>query len=141
MTEEPHKEASGAAMVDDGDATARPEILLEAREVSRSILEVVVRVAGKDQVNTILREPRIVWSSENDFDVAIPIFGSAPLHVCDHPRVDIDSVDFPGIANRVAQAEREVSPTRSEVGDALAWADGQHLNHSFWLLPCVTTRS
>ena len=129
------------AELDDRDAAAGRELpLAHAAEVRRALLEVVVGVAGEDQVHR-LGQLGIVGGGEHGAHVGEPFLPGLPDDVVVHAFVDVHRVDAPLGPDRARQPEGEVAAAGAEVGDLRARRQREVRDHALGLLPLVAVEA
>ena len=77
----------------------------------------MIGVAGKYEIDSSCRQHGIIRFGENSFDVRSGVFLRSRFNQFGHFRIDIDSENFSGLANRVGEPEGEVAAARAEIGD------------------------
>jgi hypothetical protein len=137
MTEASGEPAAGPVELDDGHAAVRGEVAQHAFEVVGAILDVVIGVAGEQQVDLAVGELGVVEGGQHRLDVVAPLAGGAFSQVCDHGFVDVHGVDPAGVSDRIREAEGEVPTSGAEVRDAAALPDVEQGYDLVGLLPVV----
>ena len=132
----PLEEASLARVVDDRYASAGPEVGPDGLEVGGAVLEMMVGVAGEQEVHG-LGKLRIATGREHRLDVGVPVLRGLLAHVLEHALVDVDRVDLPVRSDRLCDQEGEVAAARPEVADARAGREGEALDDAIRFLPFV----
>ena len=68
------RQPRGVVEIEDRNPTAGAEIACRTVEIGDAVVEVVVGITREDQIDAGLREPRIVGSGKNRFDVCVATF-------------------------------------------------------------------
>lgn len=98
-----------AVEVDDCNATAWPEVFSGLSKICYTVFQVMIGIAGKDQVCSVPRNERVMMLGINDLDIPVATFSGLFFHIVIYPRINIHGVYFPRRANRICKAEGEVA--------------------------------
>jgi hypothetical protein len=132
-------EETRAVVLDHRHATPGREIAAQALEVAGAVAEVVIGVAGEEQVHLAVREPRVVLGGENRLHVGVALVAGALRQVLHHARIDVHGEHAALGPHGLGEAEGEVAAAGAEVRDPVAGPDAEGRHHPLGLLPGVAS--
>src|SRR6184192_4664641 len=102
--------------IDHGDPASGLERLPDGGEISRTIVEMMIDIAEKEQVDGLSRQLSIVRLGEDKFHRCRNWHASdAGLCVLQHVGFDIDRIDFSLLGHGLNESPSEISRTGADV--------------------------
>jgi len=133
-------EPSLTSEVDDGNAPIGLKVLLEVGKVRHPLFEVMIGIAGENEVDAVVRQAGVVRARQYDFDVLVSFVLYSLGEVGIHLRIDIHGVYVSGGPHGIRQSKRKIATSRPEVCDLVSCLDLQGLNDFLWVLPFIAVK-
>jgi hypothetical protein len=129
---------SPAVEFDNSDPAIGAEISPEVCKIVYAVIDVMIGIAGKDQVDPGGWQQGIVWFGEDHFNVSDPLFLCPLCNQIVHLVVNVHRIDFAVGTDGLGKRKCKVTAAGTDVGNPVAGTDLKGFDDPVSLLPLIS---